>query len=114
MDSYGEWLGEYERKGDRLIVYLDGSANLEFDIKGIPSDRFVNLGDFPEDFVQKIYSRRFEHLPEIMKAGNKRAQVYLPSDGTICPVGRGSYINRFNFDSYYSNSASRWVRKNFP
>ncbi len=111
LDNYGEWLCECERRRNKLVVYLDGSADMEFNVKEIPSMQYVGLGKFPEEFVTSIYSRSFEELPEKIKM---YAQVFLPPDGKKWPLGRGGYYD-FN-DVYYYSRVSRWVavRKNFP
>ena len=134
IKSYGEWFSmAFERKGNELHAYLDPenlkwngsrygvvgkklkySGEEVFDVKGINSGNYVHLENFNPDFVKFMYGRKFEDLPGKMKEGNLRAQIYLPSENTIWPVGRGYFVNRFYIYGYYVDRASRWVRKNFP
>ncbi len=110
LGNYGEWLCECERKGDMLIVYLDGSADMELNVKSIPSVQFVDLSRLPDEFAISIYSRPFEELPQIMKIGNRRAQVCLPPEGRIWPLGRGVYGVSYSAGGCnYNVRASRWV-----
>ena len=133
MTNYGEWFSmAFERKGNELHAYLDPenlkwdgsiykvvgnklkySVKEVFDLSGIDSEKWIGLNTFQGDFVKFMYGRKFEDLPGKMKEGNQRAQVYLPSENTIWPVGRGGYWFDIVGCSYYVR-ASRWVRKNFP
>ncbi len=128
--SYGEWLSlAVKREGDVLVAYVDpknlvfdkGSNNYivcggqvdcvgkeTFSIKGKQSETWIDLKQFEDKFVKFMYSRSFNQLPEIMREGNLRARVYLPSEGVVRPVARGFFNGRFNVGSYYySNGASR-------
>lgn len=130
--NYGEFLSmAVERKGNTLVLYLD-PENLvyqdgvyavqgqlhyaemrEFDIQGIPSSQYVDMSRLPTDCVEYIYTRPFSALPEKMREGTYKAQVFLSSTG-IWPVGC------VGFDWFYVDGrdvrASRGVRsaqKNF-
>ncbi len=114
LKSYGEWLScAFERQNNTLIVYLDPtginwngseynktenfkfSDKKEFNITGINSQRWTDLNTFSDEFVKYIYGRKFSELPQKMKEGNKRAQVYLPQEGKIWPVGRGNFVGYY-------------------
>ncbi len=130
LESYGEWLScAFERQGDTLIVYLDPtginwngseynktenftfSDKKEFNITGIDSQTWTDLNKFSDEFVKHLYGKTFNELPEEMKTGSKRAQVRLPSDRKLWPVGRGgcdgSYVVGAYF--YYDVRASRGI-----
>lgn len=127
LNSYGEWLSAaIERNGDKLTVYTDpeglvwngslyvkqnfkSSSRKDFSVSGIPSKEYVDLNKFGNDLVEFLYTRPFDQLPQTMREGGKRAQVYLPPDGQIWPVGRGDFV-RFNVGSCSCNGrASRGV-----
>jgi len=130
--SYGEFLSlAWERKGDLLIAYLDPedlvwnsdkyvkkgfkfAEKQEFDITGKNSQQWIDLNEFDVGFVEWHYARKFSELPKEMQKGSKRVQVYLPSEGNIWAVGRGSYSYRFNINCYYVSRASRGARKKIP
>lgn len=132
--SYSEFMSlAWECKGNMLIAYLDPEGLVwnaktdcyvkkgfkfteqeEFNIVGKDSDQWIDLKEFDDEFVEWHYTRKFSELPKKMQKGDKRAQVYLPLDGSIWPVGRGSYGDGFDIFSYFSSRASRGVRKNFP
>ncbi|MDP3640698.1 MAG: hypothetical protein Q8R53_05900 [Nanoarchaeota archaeon] len=114
LASCGEWLSAAaQRKGDTLTVYFDpqglvwdGSRYIErnflFSEKrdfslaaGILSNQFVDLSRFSPELVTALYSRLFQQLPQPFREGNRRAQVYLPPDNQIRPVGRGYFNFRF-------------------
>jgi len=103
----GEWFSmAFERKKDKLICYLDPqnirwdnntgkyvtdlvlscSDKKEFNINSLPSKQWVDLKFFNNDFVEYFYTRKFEDLPERIKC---EAQVVLPPDGDLQPIGRG-------------------------
>lgn len=123
--SYGEWLSAAaERNGDKLTVYIDpeglvwnGYAYVkqnfkfgtkkEFSVQGIPSQSWQDLNKFDPNLVEFLYTRPFDKLPPVMQQGDRRAQVYLPPEGTIRPVGRGNF--RFDFGYFYNSWASRGV-----
>jgi len=127
MSSYGEWFAIAEkRQKDDLIVYVNPrglvwngkgyaednfayDSEMKFDIAGIPSEKWVDLKRFKDDFVRWFYSMSFDKLPEEMRDGMRRAQVYLPSDGTAWPVGRSDFNYRFGIDGNYDLRASRGV-----
>ena len=116
VSSYGEWFSlGMERKKNKLILYedieglvwdgskyvvqtkLEFSDRKEFDIKGIASETLVDLNKFEPELVEYLYGRQFDALPDAMKVGDKRAQLWLPSEAMgVRPVGRGD----FN-DGYY-------------
>ncbi len=105
VSSYGEWLSlAWKKQGTNLLVYeypvvsWDGSAyalarpvapTLTLDIGSQPSTQWIDLQALPDSFTQYHYGRSFAQLPQEMKAGGKRAQVYFHNDGTFWPVGRG-------------------------
>lgn len=81
----------------------------EFDITGIPLGGWVDMDKFSDSLVQYLYSRPFSALPEQLREGNKRAQIYLSSGGSIWPVGRG-FGGKFVIGNYVNYTASREVR----
>lgn len=109
LRSYGEWMDmAEERKGNTLILYsgIDGlvwnpaqevyvpqnfrcAEKKEFNIAGKKSQEWINLQKFDDAFVQHVYGRSFAQLPQEMRDGNQRAQVLLPAEGKLWPVGRG-------------------------
>ena len=116
VSSYGEWFSlGMERKKNKLILYedieglvwdgskyvvqtkLEFSDRKEFDIKGIASETLVDLNKFKSELVEYLYGRQFDALPDEMKTGGNKAQLWLPSEAMgVRPVGRGD----FN-DGYY-------------
>jgi len=120
-----EWLSAaHERKGDLLHVYIDPENliwqnqyvfdgepvyNKEespepFDITGFPSLQGVPIQKMPEDYIQFMYGRKAEDLPEQMHPG----YTLLPRD-VVLPVGRGCDLDNFiRFRTLYG--ASRGVR----
>ena len=117
LTSYGEWLSvAFERQGNRLITYLDPeglewrndkyvktksfkySDTKNFDISGQASEQLIDLKFFQDDFVTLMYTRSFNQLPEQLQKGKKRAQVYLPPDGQMWPVGRGVFNDWCSID----------------
>ena len=136
---WGEWLSlAWERKGNVLVAYLDPvglmwdekkgeyvkrdfscSEEKRFDITWKDSNFFLDLKEFPEDFVTWHYGRRFVDLPEEMREGGRRAQVWLPAVRVIWPVCRSGYDYGYDITAayYYPEKASRGVRieeeKNF-
>ncbi len=133
LSGKGEWFGmAVERRGDRLYLYAD-PENLKWDkdkklyviegdklvcdmnfgspylnVAGIPSQQWVDLKEFDDDFTQTIYTRKFKDLPEEMREGGGRAQIYLPPEKVMWPVGRG---DGFDIDSDgCGGRASRGVR----
>ena len=130
LASYGEWLSAaVQRKGDSLIVstdpqnlrwkknkyIIDGkslqcASQQEFNIKGLPSNKYIDLKDVPEDLATFLYARPFDQLPPAMQTGDKRAQLYLPPEGIIRPVGRYGFNVRFII-GFYDDGASRGVRR---
>jgi len=128
LNSYGEWLSlAVERKGDVLIAYLDpeglawkkdhyaktskfnASDKKTLNIAGKNSEEWINLKEFDDEFTKYFYAREFASLPKEIQ---NKAQVYLPPEGTIWPVGRDVFSDGY----YVGNGASRGVRraKNFP
>lgn len=93
----GGWLSvAVERYDDTLVCYadpqnvkwasdafqytIDGAflrhrGCKEFDVKGIPSEEWVDLGRFKDDFVEYFYTRKFEQLPIGLR---RNAKVCLP------------------------------------
>lgn len=128
LNSYGEWLSTaVERNGNRFTIYTDPEGlvwngllyvkqNFRFESKrdfsaaGVASATWVDLNKFGSDLVEFLYTRKFEQLPQVMREGDRRAQVYLPPDGQIWPAGLSSFYNRFNIDCRnYDSRASRGV-----
>jgi len=114
LSSYGEWLSlAMERKGDTLFCHFDpqglewnGSTYVktadwksteqrEFSIAGKPSQKWIDLKEFDDNLVVALYGRSWKDLPQKMKTGDRRAQMYLPPEGVLWPVARGNF--------YYSN-----------
>ncbi len=108
VESYGEWTSmAWERKGSVLVAYRDpenlvwnGSdygvngtlkhtERKEFAIGNAQSTSWLDLNMFSPEFILYHYGRSFAQLPQEMQAGNRRAQIYLPPEGIIRPVGRG-------------------------
>ena len=132
--SYGEWLSSamLRKSKDKLTCYTDPEnliwdssqykvqGNLKYSQektftidKDIPSQSWVDLNKFPNDLVEFLYSRPFDKLPKVMQKGNKRAQLWLPEEGIIRPVGRGYDYYDFCVDACYDGGggASRGVRE---
>ncbi len=123
--SYGEWLSlAFERQGDVLVAYIDPEGLVykngyrkskkfsfahkeDFDITGKQSGSLIDVQEFGDDFVQFLYGRRFAQLPDEMRMGSRRAQVALPSDGIVWPVGRRVFV--YGVDGFCNNWASRGV-----
>ncbi len=103
----GEWFNmAFERKKDKLICYLDPEGirwdnntggyvtdfvlnyrdKKEFNVDSLPFGQWVDLKSFDNNFVEYFYTRKFEDLPERIK---HEAQVFLPLDGALWPIGRG-------------------------
>ncbi len=135
LSSYGEWFSLAMEREDKttLICYLD-PENLVwnpqkniYEVQGhlkraeehkftidekIPSQKYVDLNRFHEDLQVFLYSKPFDQLPDIMKEGSKRAQLYLPPEGVILPCGRCYGVGGFfDVDAYYGSGASRGVRR---
>ncbi len=111
LASYGEWFSmAAERKKNILILssdptnlrwkkdkyVLDGrvlqcTGQQEFQIGKRLSEKYIDLKDVPEDLVTFLYSKPFSQLPGEMRKGNNRAQIYLPPEGVIRPVGRSGF-----------------------
>ena len=131
LSSYGEWLSmAFARKGKQFTCYTDPvglvwdnkrstyskkrnfshAGEQQFDISGKASGEFIDLKQFDEQLVRLLYGRLFSALPQEIQKGVKRAQIYLPPDGSIWPVGRGdfSWYNVVGYD--YGGRASRGVR----
>ena len=130
LSNYGEWLSlAFLRKGDALHCYLDPenlvwsgsiyvlqnpplrhSGESTFDIKGIKSQERVDLKEFPAELVKLLYSRSFNQLPDIMKSGDKRSQLWIPKEDEIRPCGRGDDFDDFIVGGNCDGRASRGVR----
>mgnify|MGYP001573671418 CR=1 FL=1 len=131
---HGEWLSLAMLRKDKetLICYLDPenlvldnnktnyiiqgsslkhSGEKTFNIKVIESQNCADLNKLPKDLVEFLYSRKYEDLPQVMKKGNIRAQLLLPQEGIIRPVGReGRYYN-FDISVDSNDRAGRGVRE---
>ena len=125
MLQCGEWFSmAFERKKNKLICYRDPenirwdnntgnyvvnpillfSDKKEFNIRNIPSGKWVDLKIFSNSFVEYFYTRKFEDLPEQIK---NEAQIILPPEGFLCPIGTGFKKTSMSCD--YSNRASRGI-----
>src|SRR3989344_6246767 len=100
LASYGEWLSlAMKRTGNQLTCYLDPENLIwngtTYEVQGslkhagehtfninkkIKSQTYVDLNQFPPDLQVFLYSRPYDQLPDIMKAGHKRAQLWLPPE----------------------------------
>ncbi len=130
--SYGEWLSlAFERKGDVLVAYVDPknlfwdknvskyvvqgrqvdcAGKETFDIRGKQSKKIIELEAFEDKFITFLYNRSFNQLPKEAREGVSRAQVYLPSEGVVCPVGRGFIVGTFGVYGHFNDGRSRGVR----
>ena len=132
LESYGEWLSlAVQRKGDTLIASVD-PENLhrntkksryelngktvhctdqkEFTIKNQPSQQWINLQALDQDLIQFLYGRTFDQLPQPLREGPERAQLYLPPEGVVRPVARGN-LGWFGIDGCdHDYGAARGVR----
>ena len=130
--SYGEWFSLAVQRANQteLILYPDPKNLVWNDEKGylmkgkssdcseaktftidqnIPSQNWLDLNRFPNELVEFLCSRPFDRLPEIMKSGNNRSQLWLPQEGIIRPFGRGGDFVSFGLDANFNNWASRGV-----
>ena len=134
LASYGEWLSlAIKREQDKLICYLDPENLIwngtTYEVQGslkhagehtfnlnkkIKSETYVDLNQFPPDLQVFLYSRPYDQLPDIMKAGHQRAQFYVPPEGIIRPCGRGYSVGNFNLLGDCNSWASRGVRSRAP
>ena len=135
--SYGEWFSLAVQRANQteLILYPDPKNLVWNDEKGylmkgkssdcseaktftidqnIPSQNWLDLNRFPNELVEFLCSRPFDRLPEIMKSGNNRSQLWLPQEGIIRPFGRGDDFYDFNLGAYCNYWASRGVRLRAP
>jgi len=130
LDSFGEWFSiAVRRKGDKLYCFID-PENVRWDeygkkytidknfnsrcmkildITGIPSQEWVSLKQFNDDFVKFFYTRKFKDLPVEMQK-EYASGVYLPPDHELWPIGRGDGTG-LSICGYVSNRASRGVRE---
>src|SRR3989344_8853167 len=129
ISSYGEWLSlAMRRKKDKLICYekpeglvWDGSNYVQknftysgqpktFDIAGIASDTYVDLNQFKPELILYLYGRPFAKLPNELKVGSSRTQLWLPSENMgVRPVGRGGVNYWYDVDAICDSWASRGV-----
>ena len=129
LQSYGEWLSAaVECSGDDLTVYLDpngllwkndsyhkgkrftSTKTVHFAITGIPREQWVPLTQFDVKLVTFFYSKPYGQLPKEIQ---DNAQIWLPVDGAIRPVGRG-YFSWYDVDSNVDYWASRGVARVAP
>ena len=130
LSSWGEWLSmAFARKGKQLTCYTDPvglvwnkksntykkqdfshAGEQQFAVSGKASETWIDLHQFDEQLVRLLYGRLFSALPQEMREGTKRAQIYLPPDGSIWPVGRGYFGRYYVNGGSSSNWASRGVR----
>ena len=130
--EYGYWLNiAVSKEEDNLICYtnpknlmkynqypdyrpegntLHFDEELRFNVKGIPSEKWVELRCFNEDFVEFFYSREFKDLPKIIQEG----KVYLPAENVLSPgtlwLPTNSRGQEFNLSLYELDALSRGVR----
>ena len=135
LTSYGEWLSlAFERQGDTLITYLDPEGlewggekgyikkrsfkytdTKDFDIAGKMSQHHIDLNQFPDDLIQFLYGHSFADLPQEMRVGQRKAQVYLPPDKTAWPVVGSYFGSRYIVGGFnYIDRASRGVVPSAP
>ncbi len=132
IECSGEWLSvAFKIDGDDLLVYLDPenlvwfcekgiyvadgytevlhhSGEFKFNISGIQDlDQGTDLKEFPTEFVELMYGRKFDDLPRQMREGENKARVYLPLYTNLRPV---SLCNRYSMNSNYYKRESRGVR----
>ncbi|MDO8556136.1 MAG: hypothetical protein Q7R96_03110 [Nanoarchaeota archaeon] len=125
MSSGGEWLSlAMKREGTCLLCYVDPDIFTQtpvhrksklyeprstlvpsrvFSVKGLPSNRLLDLEALPEDLVVFLYGRNCRDLPGDIQS----AQVSLPERGIVVPYGRGDYnafydVVPLNSDGGYS------------
>ena len=131
LSSYGEWLSlvmlrnkdeltcylDPENKGKPLLTLLSNQDEIKYSQekkfkidKRIKSQDWVDLNKFPESLVEFLYSRKYEDLPQVMKEGDRRSQLWFPKEGIIRPCGRGYGCYSFFVDASYNYRASRGVR----
>lgn len=126
IHSFGEWFSmALRREGNRLYCFVNpenigwnrytktyntgddfNSSYVEIlDVTGIPSEEWVNLEHFNDDFVKFFTTRKFKDLPAEMQNG-----VYLPPEGMLWPVGR-SDGGDFSICGYVHDRVSRGVKE---
>lgn len=126
LTGYEEWLNlAFERKGAVLVAYLDPEGLVwrkdkykkdnftfaekrEFTIGAVESCKWLKLQNFPTTLVEYLYTRPFDKLPKDIQ---DNGVLYLPSEKTLWPVGRGDY--GFGVGASY-DWASRGVRGAAP
>jgi len=133
LKSHGEWFDYFfEVKDERLLCYIAKERlepedviwnddedrydinrsklrlDLECGVEGLPLDEWISLERLPVEFQERMYTRRFEDLPEDMRKGDYSAGAYLPGKD-LWPVGRGYFISRYDVDG--CSRASRGVRR---
>lgn len=128
LESDGEWFSmAFEKKKDKLICYID-PENLRWNkyeeryvtdetlkygykeelmIGKIPSQTWVDLKEFDDYFVSLFCNRKFKDLPIEMQ---EKAHIYLPPDGVLWPVGRGTGTGLY-ICGHVSERISRGVRE---
>lgn len=139
MDDYGEWFSmAFERKEDKLICYID-PENLtfdkakgiyvvnkkfrcnyekEFNIKNVPSKKWVHVTKFSDEFIEYFYNRQFiapmvlEDMPEYVTITRNQFLIYLPPEDGVFPISRayGKY-SQFSMGCFDKISQSRGVRE---
>lgn len=87
---------EYAYVSDKELEF-DCRTSKEFDVKGLPSNAFVELDQFSNDFVEYFYTRQFKHLPEEMRGGRYKAKFFLPpNDYSLHPIQGGMGDSKFS------------------
>lgn len=110
ISNYGEWLSiAFERQKNKLLVYVDPEDLVWNQInrcyeKGplfhasyvsefhLPTSSQVpfNLRFFSHDFVHFLCKCPYQELPTCLREGMKSICVWVTSQGTPWPVGRGN------------------------
>ena len=120
LNTYGEWLSmAWERQSDTLLAHTDPEGltwnpfthayvrnnftcteTHTFTITRKPSTTRIDLQEFNEHFTTLHYGKPFNKLPKPLREGPQKAQVLLPPDGTVWPVGRGSFNDLYGINGH--------------
>jgi len=131
LESSGEWLSmAVKTYNNKLVCYIDPenikfepennvylvgkdirySDKKEFDITGIPLEKWISIEDFDDDFAKFFYTRTFKDLPEDMRKTVAGLEFILPTERYIHPIRRGSGINKFSIVIFGDSCTSRGVK----
>lgn len=131
-DDYGEWFSmAFEKKDDKLVCYID-PENLrydktkgnyvtdkkfmykyekEFNIKNIPSKKWIDVTKFGDEFIEYFYNRQLEDMPEYITLAKNQFLIYLPPEDIITPVSRAyGRHSQFSMGCFNKVSQSRGAR----